>query len=142
MEILVSGRSSSKVAWVEALAPIMVRDLGLSRSNGAIYIVLEDRDDGNEGSTTDLRSITDTIVISIRPYDNPDRIGVTLAHELVHAAQFLRGQLRHGSHGSNYWMGRRYKKSHAYLDSPWEIAAFSKQELLYRRALRTITGKE
>jgi hypothetical protein len=33
------------------------------------------------------------------------------------------------------WKGKRYSKKTKYLDMPWEIDAFSKQELLLRRAL-------
>ena len=37
--------------------------------------------------------------------------------------------------GVNYWKGKRYRKNHRYLEMPWEVEAFSKQELLFRRTL-------
>jgi hypothetical protein len=37
--------------------------------------------------------------------------------------------------GANYWRGKRYTPRTKYLDMPWEVDAFSKQELIFRRAI-------
>ena len=36
--------------------------------------------------------------------------------------------------GLYVWLGKMYSKKTPYLDMPWEIEAFSKQELILRRA--------
>jgi hypothetical protein len=61
-------------------------------------------------------------------------LGVTLAHELTHVAQFAKGQLKPTAKG-RLWKGKFYKANHPYLDQPWEIQAFSKQEIVFRRAI-------
>jgi hypothetical protein len=42
--------------------------------------------------------------------------------------------LKNRKSGSYIWAGKRYSKNTAYLSMPWEIEAFSKQELILRRA--------
>jgi hypothetical protein len=37
--------------------------------------------------------------------------------------------------GVSYWRGKKYSKKTKYLDMPWEQDAFSKQELIFRRAV-------
>jgi len=53
---------------------------------------------------------------------------------MVHVKQLAKGTLRCVD-GITYWKGKRYRKNHKYLNQPWEIEAFSKQELLFRRTL-------
>jgi hypothetical protein len=59
---------------------------------------------------------------------------MTLAHELVHVKQMAKGILKSTKNGSQIWAGKKYSKRTKYLDRPWEIEAFSKQELILRRA--------
>jgi hypothetical protein len=61
-------------------------------------------------------------------------MGVTLAHEMVHVRQMAKGILK-VENGVNYWRGKKYGKKTKYLDMPWEQDAFSKQELIFRRAV-------
>lgn len=35
------------------------------------------------------------------------------------------------------WKGKFYPTAHPYLDQPWEIQAFAKQEIVFRRAIET-----
>ena len=88
--------------------------------------------DDNDGLTSHLKQF-DAIVVLLKP-QSFDRLGVTLAHEMVHVKQLAKGTLKTVK-GVSYWNGRRYSKRTKYLDQPWEIEAFSKQELLFRRAI-------
>ena len=65
--------------------------------------------------------------------DKEDKIR-TLAHEMIHVKQLAKGTLKQVD-GVNYWKGKRYRKNHKYLNLPWEIEAFSKQELLFRKVI-------
>ena len=59
---------------------------------------------------------------------------MTLAHELVHVKQLAKGVLKQGARYTT-WAGKKYSnKTTPYLDMPWEIQAFSQQELILRRA--------
>jgi hypothetical protein len=49
-------------------------------------------------------------------------------------AQFAKGYLKPTAKGT-MWKGRLYKRNHPYLDQPWEIQAFAKQEIVFRRAI-------
>jgi hypothetical protein len=61
-------------------------------------------------------------------------MGLTLAHEMIHVQQMARGILKTVK-GINYWRGRKYSKKTKYLDMPWEIGAFSRQEIIFRRSI-------
>jgi hypothetical protein len=62
-------------------------------------------------------------------------IGLTLAHEMVHVAQMAKGKLKTAKNGSAVWCGKQYSKRTKYLNMPWEVDAFSKQEIIFRRAI-------
>jgi hypothetical protein len=61
-------------------------------------------------------------------------MGVTLAHEMVHVKQLAKGTLK-VKNGVKYWCGKRYSKNAKYLNTPWELEAFARQEILFRRAI-------
>ena len=54
---------------------------------------------------------------------------LTLAHEMVHAEQFLRGKL---SEDGTRWRNRNYEKC-AYERLPWEMSAHQLEEKLYNK---------
>jgi hypothetical protein len=85
------------------------------------------------GTTIPLPGI-DTFLVVLKPNRNWVTLGVTLAHELTHVAQFAKGHLKPTAKGT-MWKGRLYKRNHPYLDQPWEIQAFAKQEIVFRRAI-------
>lgn len=85
-----------------------------------------------DGATAPL-DIIDSYVVLIKPKNLKD-MGITLAHEMVHVKQLAKGKLKQVN-GVNYWNGKRYRKNHRYLNLPWEVEAFSKQELLFRRVI-------
>ena len=60
-----------------------------------------------------------------------------LAHEMVHVRQLAKGIMKFAPNEVRYWKGKRYTKKTKYLDMPWELDAFSKQEILLRRAIDT-----
>ena len=37
--------------------------------------------------------------------------------------------------GVNIWRGKKYTKKTKYLNMPWELDAFSRQEIVFRRAI-------
>tara|TARA_B100001093_G_scaffold514086_1_gene587373 strand:+ start:1744 stop:2199 length:456 start_codon:yes stop_codon:yes gene_type:complete len=81
--------------------------------------------DGNMGDC-----IGDTSDVDIRinkTMDWKDQM-ITLAHEMVHAEQFLRGKLTDGA----YWRNRNYEKCE-YERLPWEMSAHQLEEKLYEK---------
>ena len=134
MEYFIETKSKRTRTLFEAIVPRMIKELKLTRSRKTLMIKVSNKDlDGQEGATAPLDMI-DAYVVLIKPKNLKD-MGITLAHEMIHVKQLAQGTLKQVN-GVNYWKGKRYRKNHRYLDLPWEIEAFSKQELLFRRTLR------
>jgi len=52
----------------------------------------------------------------------------TVAHEMVHAKQFARGELYESSRTNKHrWQGRWLSKEPGYWDQPWEIEAHGRE---------------
>jgi hypothetical protein len=110
----------------------MMAQLGLDRSR-KLLVIKVDSDLTELGTTVPLTGI-DTFLVVLKPTKNWVNLGVTLAHELTHVAQFAKGLLKPTAKGRT-WKGKFYKADHPYLDQPWEIQAFERQELIFRRAI-------
>jgi len=131
MEFYIEAGSSTK-KFIEALLPSMLAQLKLTKSKKLLHIKI-DKELEDNGTTVPLLGI-DTILVVLKPQRNRVDLGVTLAHELAHVAQFAKGTLQPVPRGLK-WKGKFYGRSVAYLQQPWEIDAFSKQELIFRRAI-------
>ena len=118
--------------YIAALLPSMLAQLKLTRSRTHLQIIV-DRDIEHTGQTIPLTGIN-TILVVIKPTRDRVQLGITLAHELAHVAQFAKGTLVCTPKGKR-WRGRYYGRSVAYLDQPWEQAAFARQEIIFRRAI-------
>lgn len=118
--------------YIEAILPSMLTQLGLDRSRRLLMIKV-DRDIEDQGTTIPMMGI-DTFLVVLKPTKDILNLGVTLAHELTHVAQFANGTLQVTAKGKK-WKGKFYPTAHPYLDQPWEIQAFAKQEIVFRRAI-------
>lgn len=118
--------------YIEAMLPSMMKQLGLTRSRKLLMIKV-DRDLEEQGTTIPLTGI-DTFLVVLRPTRDLLNLGITLAHELTHVAQFANGTLQLTPKGKK-WKGKFYPMDHPYLDQPWEVQAFARQELVFRRAI-------
>ena len=133
MEYQIETKSKRTKTLFNAIVPRMIKELKLERSRKALLIKVSKQDlDGQEGSTVPL-DVIDSYVVLIKPNNLKD-MGITLAHEMIHVKQLAKGTLKQ-INGVNFWKGKRYRKNHKYLNLPWEIEAFSKQELLFRKTL-------
>ena len=121
--------------FVEAILPSMIAQLGLENCRKAVVIRLADECGTNQGLTVDLSSVAGAYMVIIKPNRNLKEIGLTLAHEMVHVRQMAKGKLKSTRSGSIVWAGKVYGKKTPYLDMPWEVQAFSQQELIFRRAI-------
>lgn len=136
MEYKVQSRSPKMKHYVESLMPGLIKQLKLENSRKFVLIeIARGITPGAYGSTTNLPGL-DSYVIALRPQQWAE-LGSTLAHEMVHVKQFAKGQLQ-SEDGKNYWMGKRVTRRVKYLDQPWEVEAFQRQEILFRRAIEKI----
>lgn len=118
--------------YIEAMLPSMMKQLGLTRSRKLLMIKV-DRDFEEQGTTIPLTGI-DTFLVVLKPTRDLLNLGITLAHELTHVAQFANGTLQLTPKGKK-WKGKFYPIDYPYLDQPWEVQAFARQELVFRRAI-------
>ena len=133
MEFIIETKSKRTRAFFEHIVPKMIKELKLTRSRKTLMIKVTNQDlETMDGATAPL-DIIDSYVVLIKP-KNIKEMGITLAHEMVHVKQLAKGTLKQVN-GVSYWKGKRYRKNHKYLNLPWEIEAFSKQELLFRRVI-------
>ncbi len=140
MEFAVEATNKPVKKFIETLMPSMITQLGLANSRKAVLVkVTNEGLDGMRGSTTDI-PIADCYLVLIKPpkrvtVPNLTDMALTLSHEMVHVRQYAKGQLKSLPKSITIWMGKKYSKKTKYLDQPWEIDAFSRQELVLRRAL-------
>jgi hypothetical protein len=134
MEIKVEGSRRNK-KFVEAILPSMISQLKLENCRKGLLIRIYDECEDNQGVTLDLTRATGCYLVIIKPTRKLKDIGMTLAHELVHVKQMAKGTLKSLRNGAHLWANKRYSKKTEYLNMPWEIEAFSKQELILRRAI-------
>lgn len=135
MEFKVEAASHMRRKFLTYIMPSIIEQLGLTNSRKAVLIKVEDDGTNNMGSTTNLDFI-DSYLIILKPASLKS-LGVTLAHEMVHVRQMAKGMLVPKAGGVNVWRGKRYGKKTKYLDMPWEVDAFARQEIVLRRALES-----
>ncbi len=131
MEFHVEGSTKTK-RFVESLLPSMLEQLKLTKSKKLLHVII-DPDLEDLGTTVPLKGM-DTYLVVLRPVKDIAVLGATLAHELTHVAQFAKGTLQLTPRGK-LWKGKYYGRKVPYLDQPWEIQAFAKQEIIMRRAI-------
>jgi hypothetical protein len=144
MEFKVEGSVKNR-KFAAALMPSIIKQLGLENSTAGVCIFIDGSiGDDNEGTTVNLGIVgIDCFLVLIKPQNlrgsrftiGHKELAITLAHEMVHVKQMAKGQLKSASRGAQTWMGKRYPASTPYLDRPWEVEAFSRQELIMRRAI-------
>ena len=69
----------------------------------------------------------DLIAIEIDTLYDADEVAQTLAHELVHAKQYIRGEI---NGDMTRWMKQEIVGDLKYKDQPWEVEAFEKEKWL------------
>lgn len=140
MEYLVEATNPKVSQFLNSLMPSMVEQLGLTRSRRAVLIKVTDEiDEGMQGATLNI-DIADCYLVLIK---KPKRLtkaslldmGTTLAHEMVHVRQLAKGQMKFLPNQNRIWMGKRYSNKTHYLDQPWELDAFARQEIVFRKAI-------
>ena len=144
MEYDVDADNPKIKKFLASLMPSFIKQLGLTNSKRAVLVkVTKDMEDDFQGATMNIE-MADCMMVLLKP---PKRLSPnslldlagTLAHEMVHVKQLAKGQMKFLPNEARIWKGKRYSKKTKYLDMPWEIDAFSKQELLLRRAIEIDT---
>ena len=140
MEYDVDASSPKVKQFLSSLMPSFIEQLGLTNSKRAVLVkVTKDIDDDFQGATHNIEFADCYLVLLKTPKRSTPmallEMAGTLAHEMVHVKQLAKGQMKFLPNEVKIWKGKKYTKKTKYLDMPWEIDAFSKQELLLRKAI-------
>lgn len=132
MEYYVEAGTKTR-KYIETLLPSLLQQLNLNRCRRLLMIKMDSELSEEQGCCVPLLGIN-VILVVLKPTRNFTELGLALAHEMVHVKQMALGILSPGNKGF-VWKGRKWAKRTPYLDRPWEVQAFSQQEILFRRAL-------
>lgn len=140
MEYAVDTRNKKIRDLFEAILPSMIEQLGLQNSKRAVLIkVAKDIPDNFEGATLNIKDADCMLVLIRAPKKVTESslltIALTLAHEMVHVRQLAKGIMQLLPKDARMWRGKIYNKKVKYLDQPWELDAFARQEIILRRAI-------
>lgn len=127
MDIKIDCKDKARKFFILALLPSILEQLNLTNCNKSLYIVVEKQQEEAQAADTGFG-----YVVSINTGLDVKTVATALCHELVHVKQMATGKLK-----GNHWCGKDYSGAE-YMDLPWEIQAFAKQEILYRRAFATL----
>jgi hypothetical protein len=131
MEFVVESENKVEQKFLELMVPSMIKQLNLDRVKKTVMVLVDDHE--HSGSSFDIKE-EKTFLVVLKP-GSYQELGLSLAHEMVHVRQMANGTLKATGEGAKVWNGKRYEKDFPYLDQPWELEAFSKQEIIFRRAL-------
>jgi hypothetical protein len=139
MEYKIEARGKAG-QFLAGVMPSIVKQLNLQRSKAAVLVKVTNDFDGDSIGMALRVEAADCFLILLRPpkratLETMKNLTKILAHEMVHVRQIARGMLKYAKNRDPIWMGKRYSKKTPYYDQPWEIDAYSKEELIMRRAI-------
>lgn len=144
MLLKVEGSSAPKRKFVEGFTHLIAKQLKIESCRKPIVIMLKKgvkKEYGYNGVT----GLYDGIIgVGIDTGLNVDQTMLTLAHEMVHVKQIAKGTLKYFIENGEevaIWRGKHVDTTKMlYVDRPWELEAYSKQEILVRRICDQILG--
>jgi hypothetical protein len=143
MNLEIHTKSAEKRRLLEALGKIYAKMLKINNRTGNVFISTKrDVRSGHDadGLTLGLEKDIFIFIQSTLGFADTARV---LAHEMVHAKQYLLGQIKHQEHRGRYytyWMGKINKND--YLNQPWEVAAYSQESILMHKAIKTLSQRK
>lgn len=145
IKILAHGNTSpEKVMLLHKIAKFYAKYLNVSDFKYKVYICLAPNmryKDGNNGvcALTGHRELT----IALDSGLPLAKAMQTLAHEMVHVKQYVRGhyraELSKNGRMRRFWLGKQYIVP--YMKRPWEIEAFSRELELVTELIKSVAQK-
>lgn len=133
MKIKVNSKSQGRSEFLLAIATIYAKLLNLEKHDFTLSIDTVKsfrKSTGWNGAVTEVE--TRHLALAIDSGLSTEQTLITLAHEMVHVKQRVKGQLKYfvNRRGTiiSTWLGKVHKTD--YYDSPWEIEAFSRERVL------------
>lgn len=145
IEVLAHGNTNpEKVLLLYKTAKFYAKYLNLNRANYQLYVCSAPnlrKHDGNNGIASKTGAKEITIVVDSQ-LKLPQML-LTLAHEMVHAKQYIRGHYKatvsRNGKLKKLWLGKQY--SVVYHKRPWEREAFRREGELVNALLESVAQK-
>lgn len=137
MEFLIETKCEIQKNFLTAMLAQYVSQLGLKNCRKFVTIMVDDDLGDSAGGMIPIyvpEENLDGYLIALEDADL-NTLGLSLAHEMCHVRQQAKGYWRLLGEGYHIWCGKVVGPETHYLNLPWEIDAFRRQELLHRRAL-------
>jgi hypothetical protein len=142
MEIKVSSKNPSRKELLEKASIFYAKELNLDFSTYTVNVMSHSNLRKNENSNGLCgRTGPKEITVLIDSRLGIPKILYTLAHEMTHVKQYVRGQYRsepsrNGKH-KRFWLGKQVAV--AYARRPWEKEAIQMESLLVEKLLTNVT---
>jgi len=145
IEVLAHGNTNpEKIILLYKTARFYAKYLNLTKSNYTIMVCSAPnlrKHDGNNGvaSKTGDKEVT----IAVDSTLQLPQMLLTLAHEMVHAKQYIRGHYKakpsRNGKVKRFWLGKQY--SVVYHKRPWEVEAFRREGELVEALIENVAQK-
>ena len=145
IEVLAHGNTNpDKVLLLYKTARFYAKYLNLTKAKYTIYICSAPnlrKHDSNNGIAS--KTGKSEISIAVDSTLALPQMLLTLAHEMVHAKQYIRGQYRaepsRNGKMKRFWLGKQY--SVEYCKRPWEREAFRREGELVEALIDSVSRK-
>ena len=134
MEVVLAGRSTLKARAVLFQVLWLIKTLKIDKHKGTIEVIPKRGLSKMVGGVGVAGSKGDRMGFAYDTSLGERNLMRTVSHEMVHIKQLAKGQLRYDMVGDKevtVWKGKPFDVTEVkYIDRPWELEAYSKQEVL------------
>jgi len=145
MEIEIITRSEYRRELIEKSAKFYAKQLNISKSNYKVVIFTDPsliKEHGANGMAWSAAPGVGTIALYNRL--SIGQLLATIAHEMVHIKQYIRGHFRteksRNGKDKKFWLGKQVVAK--YEKQPWEVEAYRKQNILLDQLIDTVLSSE
>ena len=141
MELAVESRSQARIDTFEGLCNFYARELKIDHMD--FFLAVRSRKNLDAQACV-AEILPRVLVMEVDTSLTGERLVTAVAHEMIHVKQIVRGQLKKqvSKRGKVtwYWLGKLCNKK--YYNQPWEIEAYSRQNLLSNRVFERLSNNK
>ena len=134
MQVVLDMRKSDRKEMIEGCINLFIRELKLEKSKSTLFVFSKKNFETETGAAGMVYPYAKGLItMDLDSRMGMDKLIQTIAHEMVHVKQIVRGQLSYEGK-KIFWKGKRYyPKRMSYYDHPWEIDAWRNEKVLASR---------
>jgi hypothetical protein len=128
----ITSKSKLKKMMLESIMPSVLSQLKIYKSRYSLQVFITSQ--LKESGLTPLEPVNGSIVVFLNKNLSITDLCISFCHEMVHVKQIVSGKLKPADNGK-IWVGKFFHESTNYMQCPWEVQAYSKQEIIFRRSI-------